>query len=114
MIQRGRATPERRTTTSASLNTEVQAMETFRRLMTDYLGRAPTAAEFEDERRRLAYQAFRDERGYSPLSPVPTPPPSPTSVVPDIVRIPMESEYSPLTSEDEEGVHRDVPTFRFA
>jgi hypothetical protein len=65
--------------------------------MTAYLNREPTAAELEDERRRLAYQAYREEHGYSPLSPVPTPPPSPTSVVPNP---PVESEYSPVTPPD--------------
>ena len=112
MIQRGRATPERRVTTVESLNEELQAMESFRRLMTNYLDRAPNMAELEAERRRLRYQAYIDEHGNSPLSPVPTPPPSPTSVVPDQVRVPMESEYSPISSpepmEDEE-VNREAP-----
>jgi hypothetical protein len=67
-------------------------------MMTDYLGRAPTMAEFDDEQRRLRCQAYANEYGHSPLSPEPTPPPSPTSVVPNQVRISLESEYSPVTS----------------
>ena len=115
-IQRGRATPERRVTTAESLNEELQAMELFRRLMTEYLGRAPTMAEFDDEQRRLRCQAYANEYGHSPLSPEPTPPPSPTSVVPDQVRIPLESEYSPVTSPEpspepmsDEEVNREAP-----
>jgi hypothetical protein len=83
MIQRGRATPERRAPTAAALNTELQAMSTFRRQMSAYLNREPTETELEDERRRLAIQSYIQEHGFSPLSPVPTPPPPPTSVVPD-------------------------------
>ena len=112
MIQRGRATPERRVTTVASLNEELQAMELFRSLITPYLDRAPTMAELGAERRRLRYQAYTDEYGYSPLSPVPTPPPSPTSVVPDLVRIPLESEYPPVTSDDEEPTESEAERAR--
>jgi hypothetical protein len=94
MIQRGRATPEQRVPSAAALNAELEAMATFRRLMTPYLGREPTTTELDDERRRLAYQANGQEHGYSPLSPVPTPPQSPTSIVTDP---PEVSEYSPIS-----------------
>jgi hypothetical protein len=93
MIQRGRATPERRAPTAAALNTELHAMSTFRRQMTTYLNREPTATELEGEQRRLAYQVYVQEHGFSPLSPEPTPPPSPTCVAPD----PPDSEYSSVT-----------------
>jgi hypothetical protein len=75
MVQRGRATLERRAPTAAALSTEQQAMSTFRRQMTAYLNREPNATGLEDERRRLAYQAYVQEHGFSPLSPEPTPPP---------------------------------------
>ena len=58
MIQRGRSTPELRVPTAAALNAELEAMATFRRQMTAYLNREPSATELEDERRRLAYQAY--------------------------------------------------------
>ena len=97
MIQRGRATPELRVPSAAALNAELEAMATFRRLMTPYLRREPTTTELDDERRRLAYQANGQEHGYSPLSPVPTPPQSPTSIVTDP---PEVSEYSPISPPD--------------
>jgi hypothetical protein len=97
MIQRGRATPELRLPSAAALNAELEAMATFRRQMTAYLGREPTTTELDDERRRLAYQAYGQEHGYSPLSPVPTPPQSPTSIVTDP---PEVSEYSPISPPD--------------
>jgi hypothetical protein len=74
MTQRGRAAPERRTPTAATLNPELQAMSTFRRQMTAYLNREPTATELEDERRRLTHQAYVQKHGFSPLSPEQTPP----------------------------------------
>jgi hypothetical protein len=98
MIQRGRATPERSAPNAAELNTELQTMSTFRRQMSAYLNRELTATELEDERRRLAVQQYIQEHGYSPLSPSPTPPASPTSVVSDP---PEDSEYSPVSADDD-------------
>jgi hypothetical protein len=98
MSQRGRSTPERRAPTAATPNTELQAMSTFRRQMSTYLNREPTATELEDERRRLAIQSYVQEHGFSPLSPEPTPPPSPTSVAPDPPEVSGNSPaYSPVT-----------------
>jgi hypothetical protein len=94
MIQRGRATPERRAPTATALNTELQAMSAFRRQMSEYLNREPTATELEDERRRLAIQSYTQEHGFSPLSPPPSPNASPTSVMPIP---PLPSEYSPVS-----------------
>ena len=85
MIQRGRATPELRVPTAAALNAELEAMATFRRLMTPYLNREPNAPELDDERRRLACQAYVQEHGYSPLSRETTPHPSPNGVEQTIV-----------------------------
>jgi hypothetical protein len=65
--------------------------------MSEYLNREPTETELDDERRRLAIQSYIQEHGFSPLSPMLTPPPSPTSVVPNP---PADSEFSPVTPPD--------------
>jgi hypothetical protein len=87
MTQRGRATPEPRVPNAAALNDEL------RRQMTMHLGREPTIAELDDERRRRAYLLFTIEHGFSPLSPDTTPHQSP------IVEPESDDEQAPPTPE---------------
>jgi hypothetical protein len=97
MIQRGRATPEPRVPNAAAINNELI------RQMTQFLGREPTIAELDDERRRRTCLLFTIEYGFSPLPPDTTPHQSP------IVEPESDDEQAPPTPEYVPQYLRDHP-----